>query len=335
MNSYIASLRSCIIASVLAISAITANAAGAFKVTANADSSVIEMGDRTMVHLSVTAPTANAIPVEELKPNTTYHGVDIIEVNSDTTSLTGGGSRVDYNILIQAFDPGMVTLPPFRFTLGTDTAESDIVTLKVTEVDLDSLTTINPMETIVSPNSRWYDIIPDWWYWVVIGLAVIAIGLALYLLYRKNGTIIIKRKPVIPPYELAVQQLNELRTQKLAELGQEKEYYTRLTEILRQYLDGRFGIYAMEMSSTQILYAIKHNEETKMTTEQIQQILEIADFVKFAKVRPLPDDNIKTFNLAMNFVETTKPVEPAEGEDKETDANKKGKSSKVKSATNK
>jgi hypothetical protein len=331
MNSYIASFRSCIIASVLALSTLTASAAANFKVTANADSSVIEMGDRTMVHVSVTAPTANAIPVEEFKPNTTYHGVDIIDVNSDTTALTGGGSRVEYNVLIQAFDPGMVTLPPFRFALGTDTAESDIVTLKVTEVDLDSLTTINPMESIVAPNSKWYDVIPDWWYWVVIGLAVVAIGVGLYILYRKNGSIIIKRKPVIPPYELAIQQLNELRTQKLAELGQEKEYYTRLTDILRQYLDGRFGINAMEMSSTQILYSIKHNDETKMSTEQIQQILEIADFVKFAKVRPLPDDNIKTFNSALDFVEATKPA-PIEGEDADNATTDKGKSKKNKSA---
>jgi hypothetical protein len=331
MNSHIASFRSCIIASVLALSTLTASAAANFKVTANADSSVIEMGDRTMVHVSVTAPTANAIPVEEFKPNTTYHGVDIIDVNSDTTALTGGGSRVEYNVLIQAFDPGMVTLPPFRFALGTDTAESDIVTLKVTEVDLDSLTTINPMESIVAPNSKWYDVIPDWWYWVVIGLAVVAIGMGLYILYRKNGSIIIKRKPVIPPYELAIQQLNELRTQKLAELGQEKEYYTRLTDILRQYLDGRFGINAMEMSSTQILYSIKHNDETKMSTEQIQQILEIADFVKFAKVRPLPDDNIKTFNSALDFVEATKPA-PIEGEDADNATTDKGKSKKNKSA---
>jgi hypothetical protein len=331
MNSHIASFRSCIIASVLALSTLTASAAANFKVTANADSSVIEMGDRTMVHVSVTAPTANAIPVEEFKPNTTYHGVDIIDVNSDTTALTGGGSRVEYNVLIQAFDPGMVTLPPFRFALGTDTAESDIVTLKVTEVDLDSLTTINPMESIVAPNSKWYDVIPDWWYWVVIGLAVVAIGVGLYILYRKNGSIIIKRKPVIPPYELAIQQLNELRTQKLAELGQEKEYYTRLTDILRQYLDGRFGINAMEMSSTQILYSIKHNDETKMSTEQIQQILEIADFVKFAKVRPLPDDNIKTFNSALDFVEATKPA-PIEGEDADNATTDKGKSKKNKSA---
>jgi hypothetical protein len=331
MNSHIASFRSCIIASVLALSTLTASAAANFKVTANADSSVIEMGDRTMVHVSVTAPTANAIPVEEFKPNTTYHGVDIIDVNSDTTALTGGGSRVEYNVLIQAFDPGMVTLPPFRFALGTDTAESDIVTLKVTEVDLDSLTTINPMESIVAPNSKWYDVIPDWWYWVVIGLAVVAIGVGLYILYRKNGSIIIKRKPVIPPYELAIQQLNELRTQKLAELGQEKEYYTRLTDILRQYLDGRFGINAMEMSSTQILYSIKHNDETKMSTEQIQQILEIADFVKFAKVRPLPDDNIKTFNSALDFVEATKPA-PVESEDADNATTEKGKSKKNKSA---
>lgn len=339
MNSYLASLRSIIVATALTASCFCMNAANDFKVTASADSAVIEMGDRTMLHISVNADKAHAgfLPVDDLKPNSQYNGVDIIDVKADTTALPDGSQRVDYDVLIQAFDPGMVTLPPFRFALGADTAASDIVTLKVTEVDLDTLTTINPMAGIVTPARKWYDIIPDWWYWVLIAIAVIAIGVAVYILYRKNGSIIIRRKVVIPPYDLAIQRLNELRSQKLAESGQEKEYYTRLTDILRQYLDGRFGINAMEMSSTQILGSLKANAETRMSTEQMQQILEIADFVKFAKVRPLPDDNIKTFNSAMDFVEATRPPEPTE-EEKEAEAKKsksKGKGKKDNSSNSK
>ena len=79
----------------------------------------------------------------------------------------------------------------------------------------------------------------------------------------------------------------------------------------------------MEMTSTQILDRIKSNSEAKPSAPIMQQILEMADFVKFAKVRPLPDDNVKAFNNAVKFVEDTKPAEtetePAEESQQSTD----------------
>ncbi len=75
----------------------------------------------------------------------------------------------------------------------------------------------------------------------------------------------------------------------------------------------------MEMTSTQILNSLRHRDDTKPTTQLMKQILEMADFVKFAKVRPLPDDNVKTLNMAVQFVEDTKPVEPSAEESSETD----------------
>ena len=65
----------------------------------------------------------------------------------------------------------------------------------------------------------------------------------------------------------------------------------------------------MEMTSTQIMQQIRSNDDTKTSAPVMKQILEMADFVKFAKVRPLPDDNQKAFANAVTFVESTKPVE--------------------------
>ena len=70
----------------------------------------------------------------------------------------------------------------------------------------------------------------------------------------------------------------------------------------------------MEMTSGQILHALEINSETRMSRPAMNQILEMADFVKFAKVRPLPDDNVKVFNAAIKFVEATKPLPPAPAE---------------------
>ena len=98
-----------------------------------------------------------------------------------------------------------------------------------------------------------------------------------------------------------------------------KEYYTELVDILRQYLQGRFGINAMEMTSSQIVRALRSNPETRMTADEMRGVLSVADFVKFAKVRPLPDDNVKAFNRATNFVDSTKPAPEPEAESASTD----------------
>lgn len=307
------------ILSLLTIIIATAATAQAAPVTlkASIDSTVMEQGAQTMLRVEVTDRSGKgyftALPKggEFIKCDTL--SVDVIEVNTDTTT-TDGVSTVSYNMLVQAFDPGVMTLPPFEYVNNGDTFATNALTIKVLPVELDSLTTINPLESVVDANYRWYDWIPDWWLWVLLAVVVIGLAVVLLLLYRKNGTIIVHKQRPVPPYELAIKRLSELRERKLAENGHEKEFYTQLTDILRQYLEGRFAINALEMSSTQILASLRSNEETRMTAEQMKQILEIADFVKFAKVRPLPDDNIKAFNSASQFVEDTKPAEPQDDE---------------------
>lgn len=75
----------------------------------------------------------------------------------------------------------------------------------------------------------------------------------------------------------------------------------------------------MEMTTTQIKRALKDNEFTRISERHMAKILEIADFVKFAKVRPLPDDNEKAFRSAVQFVEETRPVETTD-ESKSTES---------------
>ena len=139
--------------------------------------------------------------------------------------------------------------------------------------------------------------------------------MAAYLIAtRKVKVNIIPQKKKLPPYEIAVRRLNALKEAGLWERGQEKDYYTRLIDILRDYLQERFGINAMEMTSQQIVKALSANEATRMPNRHMRNIVEIADFVKFAKARPLPDDNVKAFNNAMQFVEETRPAPEPDAE---------------------
>lgn len=302
--------------------------AQALKVTAELDSAVMTQGYRTGLHVRVLGPS-DAVPVDFPQKGGQLAGIDVCDVSTTAEDLGNGRRETVYSFTLQPFDPDTVTIPPMRVALGKDTAESRSLVIKVLPAELDSMTTIHPMEGPVAYPSRWYDWIPQWvsdyWGWILMAIGLIAAGIAVWIYFRRGGTVVVRRKRVVPPYELAVSRLEKLRERRLAESGHEKEYYTELTDILRQYLDGRFGINAMEMTSTEILRALRHNEATRMSADRMRSVLEVADFVKFAKMRPLPDDNVKSFNSALAFVEDTKPApepEASAGDEKNNDQEK-------------
>lgn len=306
-------------------SAAEARSSSAVTVKAEIDSAQLTMGDRAHLLVTVDMPdavtsTAQLVDFPVLTPGKEYmefHGVDVVASDS-VSSSSNGRTRINFDFTIQAFDPGTVTIPPFAVVAspGADTAFSTVVALKVLPVDVDSLQTIHPMASVASPQSRWYDYVPDWLFWTLLAVVLAAAGVWAFMMLRQRKQIIEEQKAApVPPYDLAKSRLNSLRSRKLAENGHEKQYYTELTDILRQYLQGRFGINAMEMTSTQIVRALRSNPETRMTADEMRAVLSIADFVKFAKVRPMPDDNAKAFAKAESFVEQTKPKPEPEPEE--------------------
>lgn len=283
-------------------------------IKASLDSAYLLMGKQTLLNLDIVEPasvTSDLIIVLDSMP-AEIEAIDWLY--GDTVDLGNDMRQMRRSLIIQSFDSGVYTLPPVIYISGSDTLISNQVTLKVSPVDVSQKDGINDMAPISEIKSRWYDWLPDfitdYWMWIVLGLVIIAGGICAYLIFtRKVDIPLIPKKKPVPPYELAITRLNALKEEKLCEHGQEREYYTRLTDILREYIDERFGINAMEMTSSQILAKLSANPVTRPSNELMKQILEVADFVKFAKVRPLPDDNVRSFVSATRFVENTKPVE--------------------------
>lgn len=289
------------------------------QVTASLDSAYILMGKQTAIHTSVVQDASVHGKWLIDSARTLAPEVELSrKLDADTTDLGNNRIQIDRTLIIQSFDSGLYVLPPLAYVAGSDTFRTEELALKVIPVPVDTMATIHTYGDTLSIRSHFWDFLPDWitdnWGWILTVIALIA-ATVLYFIFRKKdikAAILPKPKPV-PPYELAMQQLNALRDMQLCEHGREKEFYTRLTDILRVYLDQRFGINAMEMTSTQIRAAINANEDTRPNNRYVSQILEVADFVKFAKVRPLPSDNAKSFNSAMQFVEATKPVAESSG----------------------
>jgi len=299
---------------------LSVSAIGPVTVKTSLDSAYIIMGKQTTLKVNVVQDKGTQGYFANVGDTLTREIEVIRALPADTSSLGSDREEISQDIIIQSFDSGLYTIRPFIYVAGADTFKSNELALKVIPVPVDTLKTVHDYAGTAVPSWKVWDILPDFivdYWWVMMILALAALAVALYVVWRKRRAIIgtiIPPKPPVPPYEMAMQQLNALKNQKLCEHGHEKEYYTRLTEILRVYLQRRFGINAMEMTSTQIMREISRHEDIKPSSPLMKQILEIADFVKFANIRPLPGDNIKSFNMAVQFVEATKPVEAPKDE---------------------
>ncbi len=297
-------------------------------IKASLDSAYILMGKQTALHISVVGDIPENANISVV--DTAWQNVEIIRIEPPAVNDLGNGRKeMIQDLVIQSFDSGMYTLPPVYLINGNETIASNQAVLKVFPVPVDSMTTVHDYANVIELPKHFFDFLPAWFtdygIWILLALIVIAGSLFVYFKWLRKGKLplIPERKP-IPPYELAMERLQTLHSEHLCERGEEKEFYTRLTDILRSYLDARFGINAMEMTSTQIRRALRENSDTKTSEKHMSQILEIADFVKFAKIRPLPEDNTSSYNSALKFVEDTKPV-PTEtlSGDNETPVNDK------------
>ena len=294
-------------------------------ITAKLDSLNLLMGKTTTLHLEVVEDEGQQgrlsifQAIDQARGYATVCG-DSVELstnyNVDTTKIGSGRLQLNYSIPVQAFDSGTYTLPKFVYYAGKDSAVSNSLTFNVYPVAVTAEDQIAPFANVMEPDGkRFYDWVPDWildfwWVFIILVLAICAFYYGMRN-FNKKGLPFIAPKPAPKPWEVALGSLQRLKSRKLWEQGMEKEYFTDLTDILRAYLFERFGINAMEMTTRQIMDKI-YESDLRDKRDYVKQILNVADFVKFAKVRPLPADSIAAYDNAVKFVEETIPAPIAE-----------------------
>ena len=293
------------------------------------DSAAILIGEQTTMRLTVTADKDR--PVQIVIPNDTLMaGVEILSLSkADSTEIENDRLVIKQDLLITSFDSSLYLLPPLKVIDGVDTVYSNQVALKVSTipVNVDKPEEFFDIKDVWKPPFVWADYYP-----IIYGilLALFLICLIAYIVKRirarKSLIPFKKEEPKLPPHEQAIKELDDIKRQKLWQQGRSKEYYTQVTETLRKYIVARFGINAMEMTSGEILDLIRKNTEAQSVYDNLRQILSLADFVKFAKFRPLPDENDLSLVNAYFFVNQTKPVEipnPEEAKDEGKDVDEK------------
>ena len=153
---------------------------------------------------------------------------------------------------------------------------------------------------------------------VLLHLAALFFALR-YLLSKRGKHLsdLFKPAPPAPPHVEAIRALEALHNQKLWQNNRHKLYYSGLTDILRRYLADRYGICAMEMTSDEIVEAVRPLDLPQKSMMELQALLREADLVKFAKAMPEAPRNEEAYQWAYYFVEETKPVEESRQVDEE------------------
>jgi hypothetical protein len=149
-----------------------------------------------------------------------------------------------------------------------------------------------------------------WWLWALIAIVVVVAVIWLIWWLRRAA----QKKPVaiaplpLTPYDLAVLSLRRLLDEKLMERGLVDEFYTRLSDIARHYLEGRFQLHAPDRTTEEFLYEVSRNNAlTQEHKDLLGTFLQECDLVKFAKLRPDTTDMKRAFDAAEKFVNDTRP----------------------------
>ncbi|MBR2015384.1 MAG: hypothetical protein IJ998_08205 [Alistipes sp.] len=155
--------------------------------------------------------------------------------------------------------------------------------------------------------------IEEYFWWGVVAVMVIAllVGATILILHHYGMRLgdLFRPAPVLPPHIVAKQELERLYLQRLWQAERHKQYYSSLTDILRQYILARYGVGAMEMTTEEILSSLRRCEVEQALVMTLGEVLRDADLVKFAKAMPEAERNEQAYSIVWDFVEQTTPVE--------------------------
>lgn len=276
---------------------------------AGLDTNYMLIGDQQHFTLRVKSDAGIKVAFPQLK-DTISKGIEIISGPvRDSVKESDGRWLFEEKYVITVFDSGVYIIPAIPIEVVNESYNNVLRTeplgLVVNTYNVDDQ---KGNYDIVMPYAtpwNFAEILP-YLLWVLLGLAVIGGAWWYWERRKKNKPLFAVKKEVIPPYIKAMKQLDAIKAEKLWQSGKEKEYYTKLTDTVRQYLDDEFHIPAMEQTSFETVKVLEGcREVSRQDKDRLEEMLQTADFVKFAKMTPLQDENAHYLDTAYDFLNHT------------------------------
>lgn len=292
------------------------------KVTAAFDTSSIYIGDQVNYTVTIEQPAGLVLGLKPLK-DTLCKNIEILSGPvTDSTILSSGRLKFENRYLVTSFDSGIYVIPPFYAEIseagGIKRFHSDYSFLEVLRVKIAPQDTSAKIFDIIKPYKARVtagEILP----WVLLAAVLAALIWGAIILLRRLKRSKKEPEEIVnpdPAHVIAFRDLEKLKTEQLWQKGEIKPYYSRLTEIVRQYLENRYRVYSLEMTTSETLEAlVKTGFRKDESFNRLKSVLNGADLVKFAKYKPEPSENEKNFDDTWQFVEITKVREEVAQDD--------------------
>lgn len=281
---------------------VTLGSSQGVSVKAFSDTTTILIGQQFNLQLQLSHPLSQKINWIDIPD--TLGKLEILQKSKIDTLLGDASLLTRKQILtITCFDSGFYVIPPFLFSYQqagdtlTNYAESQPLLITVNTIPVDTTKAIKDIKAPVEVPWTFSDFLP---YIGGVILAALLIWLLIYYLRKrkKKEILVVSSIPKRPAGDIALEELKILEAEKLWQQGNFKLYHTRLTDILRQYIENRWQITALEQTTDEILESFSRSNQdvsNKMLTtdlhEKLKYTLETADLVKFAKSVPVAYEN--------------------------------------------
>jgi hypothetical protein len=240
--------------------------------------------------------------------------VEVVNVSQIDTTIPDKNKPEEIQqhqtITVTSVDSGFWALAPFQFIVNNDTAkplETDALLLAVYTMPVDTAeVSIKDIKAPFDEAFDWHEYLPMIYGSAAALIILIIIIFILMKIFKKKPVIIAPPKPKVPAHITALAALEDLRLKKLWQEGKYKEYHTIISDTLRAYIEERYGVAAMELTSDEIFKIMNSQVIDGISKEKLKQVLTLADYVKFAKVIPIDVENEMSLQNAFDFINGTK-----------------------------
>ena len=284
-------------------------------VKAEVDSMMMWIGQQTGLHVEVTCNPDQKIEFPPYR-DTIVNGLEIIPPVITDTQYVNDGQRmtVARHYTVTCFDSALIYIPGIPVKVDAVDYVSNRLALSFVTYDIpeEGEKQIFPPKANLKTPLKLYELKSTALYWLLAAIGL-TVGVLLLMSFYNNKPIIkrIKVEAKVPAHVRAMDGIEELRRSGGSRSEDAKEYYTKLTDLVREYINERFGFNATEMTSDEILEHLMESR-SKESLKELSDLFTTSDMAKFAKFKPLLGENDRNLMTAMDFVKETMIEVPEE-----------------------
>jgi hypothetical protein len=279
----------------------------------NVDSTQVTVGDR----ITFTVLVDHEIGARVVWPDSLdLDPFEVLEARAGLPEVNGERERSTAVLSLTVFELGVLEIPSFELEVLSGDGSVEVVStrrygIQVLSVGADETGDIRgirgPMAIAISVVRV-----------ALFAILLVSLLIVAYQLFRRfrrrpsDDSASDPGPPLRPAHELALEALDRLAASPMLDRGQVKEYHIEISDVLRRYVEARFGVPALEMTTWEVVGGLEREGVEPEFRDGLRSFLDRCDLVKFAKVRPDVDSSRSLILEGRSLVErSARTVAPA------------------------